>query len=98
MVKHNDGAKESYDYCRDFSENGLFIETPFPGLVGETIELTFTLPLDSSKLQISARIMWVRTDQERSRPKGMGLNFEFESNEQREKIVQNLKYLDTNGE
>jgi uncharacterized protein (TIGR02266 family) len=83
--------ESDHNFFNGFTENishgGIFIATHSPKKLGETVELTFTLPGINLPLHIEGRVQWVR-DYNPSAPDSIpGMGVEFVDLGEKEKIV-----------
>ncbi len=73
-------------FCNDFIQNisagGMFIETRTPFLVGQNITLTFPLPKYRKHVKVAGEVI-------RTTPKGIGVKFKID-NEEQEKVINSL--------
>jgi uncharacterized protein (TIGR02266 family) len=73
-------------FCNDFIQNisagGMFIETRTPFLVGQDVVLTFPLPKNRKHVKVEGEVI-------RTTPKGIGVKFKIDSEEQ-EKVMKSL--------
>lgn len=76
------------DYTRNISKGGSFIATDRPLEIGTQFVFALTLPGLSEPLRLRGRVMWVtRTaDGTEANPAGMGIEFQFASEEERRKL------------
>ncbi len=80
-------------FTGDISEGGLFVPTPEPATVGETIELELELP-DHSKIPLTGTIVNVISQQQaaaRGRSPGIGIRIEHPSGKQAQQFELLLK-------
>ena len=89
-----------FAYITDMSNRGIFIHTNTPEPMGTLLNLEFTIPGESERLNVEGKVMWVNTyrpgDFENLNP-GMGVLFtEIEDDQQRliTKLVQRIAYLE----
>ena len=77
MVNYTKNKEEiSYNFCRDLSEGGLFIDTMHPLSIGEELELTIVFPHNNSPFTSNATVCWIRKKAIGiNQPAGMGLQF-----------------------
>lgn len=74
-----------FDFCRDLSSGGVFIQTKTPLNTGSDIELTFTIPDSKETLNTKGKVIWVQgavENREDLQP-GMGVQFDAFSESQR---------------
>ncbi len=66
---------ESINPCTllDLSAGGAFVETPFPGMPGRVLQISFALP-DKTQIECFGRIVWVNKVHGK-RPPGFGIQF-----------------------
>ena len=86
-----------YDYSKDLSQGGLFIQTDKPLKVNETIDLKFSLPDIAKVFEVKGQVRWVNPESVGGLMKGMGIAFQELSPEDK-KLIQNyvLKMNDDN--
>ena len=64
-----------YDYSRDLSEGGIFIQTSKPLKLGERIILRFILPEVLEKVETTGEVAWVNLPGTEGLTPGMGVRF-----------------------
>ena len=69
------------DFIKDISDGGVFIETPRPRSVGESISMTFLLPAHEKRIKVQGVI--VRVDAE-------GFGVKFETSQVQKEIIQSF--------
>lgn len=72
FVRH--GEHDSETWIHSLSRSGAFIEMDNPGLPGESLEATFSLPRTRWEVSVSAEIVWVGKMGDEG-PKGVGVKF-----------------------
>jgi len=72
FVQHGEYYSETW--IHSMSRRGAFIEMENPGLPGETLEATFSLPPTKWEVSVSAEIVWVGKMGDEG-PKGAGVKF-----------------------
>ena len=80
-----------YDYSKDLSEGGVFIETQKPLPTGTPVTLRFTLPDIDRVFQVKGKVAWLNE----TRPKGgakapklpVGMGVQFEAIEEPDRVA-----------
>ena len=80
-----------YDYSKDLSEGGIFIQTDDPLEVGKVIDLKFSLPDVEKVFNIKGEVKWTNQEESKGGRKGMGVAFKGLSEDDK-KLLQN--YVD----
>lgn len=62
-------------YCTNLSRGGLFLPTPEPLPVGETVELVLRVPGRDRPVTLEAKVRWARESDSTRGPAGMGVAF-----------------------
>lgn len=94
------GASHNMVLCGfsvDISRGGLYLKTDVSFSVDERLLLSFTLPDDSEALSCWARVVWVNSNENPSKPdhpQGAGVEFVGLSAESLEAIQTFLKYVE----
>jgi len=83
-----------YDYSRDLSEGGLFIQTDKPLAIGEVITLKFTLPNVDKVFEIAGIVRWTNPDSVEGLLKGMGVEFKDVCESDKKLIEDYVKEMD----
>ena len=85
-----------YSFSVDISSGGLYLKTEVPFSVDERLLLSLTLPGESEALSCRARVAWVNSKDNPSKPdlpQGVGVDFVGLSTESLEAIQTFLKYV-----
>jgi type IV pilus assembly protein PilZ len=85
LVDYKSEGHYLFDFCKDLSSGGVFIQTKAPLSQGSDIELTFTIPDSKETLNTKGKVIWVQTfveNREDLQP-GMGVQFDAFSEDQR---------------
>lgn len=82
-------AKEIDCSLHDLGADGAFVVTKFPGTPGTVANLSFALP-DGARIDTPCKIVWT-SENEITRPKGLGLKFALMPKEVKSALV---KYLE----
>ena len=64
-----------YDYSRDLSEGGIFIQTTNPKNIGDRIQLKFILPELLEEIKALGEVAWVNQKDVEGLTPGMGVRF-----------------------
>jgi len=85
------------DYARNISRGGMFMETTTPLKTGVIFNLELEVPTLKDPLALKARVRWTVEsdavwDPEQIRP-GMGLQFVYESDEDRRRVESTVEGL-----
>ena len=83
------------DYTQNISRGGTFIRTDRPMGVGTTLTFSIEAPGLSEPIMLRGAVRWVVTSEDATsdHPAGMGIEFEFESDEHRSQIEGRLDRL-----
>jgi uncharacterized protein (TIGR02266 family) len=68
---------------KDISRGGMFVQCLTPVLVGNTLNLEFTLPNMSLPMNLEGRVVWIREEKDEfgeNRPVGFGVVFQWKYN------------------
>ncbi len=77
-----------FDYSRDISEGGIFIETDSPLDEGSEVRLRFSLPDIDHVFNVKGRVAWINTkDDKRRKDIGNGMGVEFISLADEDKAI-----------
>ena len=85
-----------FENATNISEHGIFIEAHDPMEAGTMINLVFTLPDDSRKIEVLGEVVWtnpVRPGKEENYNPGMGIRFVNLKEIDRETILSLIKRL-----
>ena len=97
--RNRGGADFLFEYTRNISKGGIFIETRDPLPVGTVVEMRFQPPGQDGVLDVSGRVTWVnefRPDSDDNPNPGMGIQFEGLGEEERDliaEVVRTIAYL-----
>ncbi len=95
-VEQNGVGRKSY--LLNVSLGGAFLTVEEPPRPDETIAVRILLPWGMGECSLSARAVWVQTD-ERGRPIGAGLSFEDVSDDAKRKLTGYLeRFVELEGE
>ena len=83
------------DYTKNISRGGTFIATEKPLDIGTEFVFALDLPGLTEPLRLRGRVMWTTSveDSSKANPAGMGIEFQYSSQEERtdtEKVVERL--------
>ena len=83
------------DYTKNISRGGTFIATERPLDIGTEFVFALDLPGLTEPLRLRGRVMWTTKveDSSKANPAGMGIEFQYSSQEERsetEKVVERL--------
>ncbi|MFO0567364.1 MAG: TIGR02266 family protein [Polyangiaceae bacterium] len=83
------------DYTKNISRGGTFIATERPLPEGTEFVFALGIPTMDEPLRLNGRVCWITSteDATRANPAGMGIEFQFASNDERratERIVERL--------
>ena len=81
------------DYSRDISRGGLFIQTDSPSDVGESCYLTLSFPKYDEPITLLAVVKHVVPADDDSGNPGMGLEFNFESAEEKKALARVVDHM-----
>ncbi len=93
--RHEEGGNFLYEYSKNISAGGIFIETRTPLPVGTTVEMRFQPPGASGVIDVVGKVVWVnpyREGEENPNP-GMGIQFTGLDDEQRDLIAQVVRTI-----
>jgi type IV pilus assembly protein PilZ len=82
------------DYTKNISSGGTFIKTKTPLEVGTEFVFKLHVPTVEPAVEIRGVVKWV-TDKDEEPGPGMGIEFRFESDEQREDLRRTVEKLMT---
>ena len=89
---HSQNGHYLFDFCRDLGTGGVFIETTNPLPMGESVNLTFTIPDSKETLVASGKVIWVQEAvPEKELTAGMGVQFDEFTPDQREILTNFIK-------
>jgi Tfp pilus assembly protein PilZ len=86
VVDYGDGDGSHLDFIQDISAGGVFIGTKTPFSIGQEITLTFPLPFQKEKVELTAEVV-------RTTPDGIGVRFKPLDPAQEEQIKSLLKII-----
>ena len=66
-----------FDYSRDLSSGGVYIETDNPLSEGQTLNLRFSLPGVDKVFNVEGRVAWTNPPKARKKSVGPGMGVEF---------------------
>ncbi|MBC7659884.1 MAG: PilZ domain-containing protein [Chitinophagaceae bacterium] len=92
MIDYSSDQKNMFNFCRDISEGGLFIETHLPLELGRIITINFKFPYDLSEFATEALVKWVRKEHSETAPAGMGLLFVNQTEESKHALAIHIKH------
>jgi type IV pilus assembly protein PilZ len=75
-----------YDYSKDLSQGGIFIQTDKPLKINDVIELKFSLPDIAKVFNVKGEVKWTNTEEGEGLMKGMGIEFKDMSAEDRKML------------
>jgi type IV pilus assembly protein PilZ len=83
------------DYTKNISKGGTFIRTTKPLEIGTVFVFELTLPSDAEpetgtiRLELTGEVKWVvsETDASEDKPAGMGIQFLFKNDAERDRIL-----------
>lgn len=85
-----------FENATNISEHGIFIETNEPMPPGTPVELQFTLPNTSKKIEVRGQVIWVnpvRKPTDLNHNPGMGVRFENLNEIDRDTILALVKRI-----
>lgn len=76
------------DYTRNISKGGTFIATSHPLELGTEFKFLLVVPAFDDPLVLTGKVVWRVTVEEATadRPAGMGIEFQYASDDERQKI------------
>ncbi|MCX6128244.1 MAG: PilZ domain-containing protein [Proteobacteria bacterium] len=93
VVEYERGKKVEFNFCSDFSESGIFIETSIPLETGKEIKLNIKLPPQTDIIGLNGIVRWRReANFEQKIVPGMGIEFRSLTDEQKNLITEHLEY------
>lgn len=75
LVDYGSEGNYLFDFCKDLGAGGVFIATKTPKDVGESLNLTFTLPDSKKTLKVNGTVMWSQAPRGDDSNSGMGVQF-----------------------
>jgi uncharacterized protein (TIGR02266 family) len=85
-VEYDDPRGLLADYLTNLSEGGLFIRTEQPFAVGDEVSFSLSFPGLMAPLRLHGQVRWRRDVAKRGHIKGVGVELEFDNDEQRERL------------
>ena len=86
-----------YDYSKNLGRGGIFIESEDPMPAGTEITLIFTLPSQSSAIEVKGKVAWTH-QREKNKPfsgvPGMGIQFINQDGQHKEALDQYFREID----
>jgi type IV pilus assembly protein PilZ len=92
LVDYESPGTFLYDYSKDLSEGGIFLETERPLPTGTPVTLRFTLPDIDRVFEVKGKVAWINETKPKGGAKapkfqvGMGVQFEEMEEEDRKTI------------
>lgn len=83
------------DYTKNISRGGTFIATERPLPLGTEFVFALTIPRLEEPLRLRGKVMWTTpvSSATRDEPPGMGIEFQFDSDQERRDTVRSVETL-----
>jgi type IV pilus assembly protein PilZ len=83
------------DYTRNISRGGTFITTERPLPVGTEFMFALGIPKLDDALRLRGKVMWITSNEDatQANPAGMGIEFQFDSDDERREKVRVVEHL-----
>jgi len=87
LVDYKSEGHYLFDFCRDLSSGGVFIQTKKPLNQGSTVELTFTIPDSKETLNTKGSVIWVQKSIENRADLAAGMGVQFDAFSEVQKVL-----------
>ena len=95
LVSYKINGEEENNFSFNLSTGGMFIETTLPNKIGTPLSLKFEFPMDSTILNITGEVAWIRSEPDESgQPVGMGIKFTDVDDEKKEGLLKAVNYIE----